>query len=99
MEKNNRQYFTRKNFIAFSLVALFSILLVFVAMCIDSNPVIVSDKNPLAELAAAFKFERIAAGVYGMTTVALVAIYFVIFTVAVVFEGRVLQSLLSVHAG
>lgn len=89
MEKNNRQYFTRKNFIAFSLVALFSILLIFVALCIELNPSIVSKDNPLASLADSLKFRRIdAAGVYGMTTVILVAIYAIIFAVAVVFEGR-----------
>lgn len=88
MEKNNRQYFTRKNFIAFSLVALFSILLVFVAMCLNTNSQIINADNPFALLAESFGFEKIGAGIYGMTTVILVAIYALIFTVAVVFEGR-----------
>lgn len=89
MEKPNRQYFTRKNFIAFSLVALYSILLIFVALCINrSKSSIVNQNNPLALLADSLKFTRISAGIYGMTCVALVAIYLVIFTVAVVFEGR-----------
>ena len=89
MEKTNRQYFTRKNFIAFSLVALFSILLIFVALCIDrSDMAIVSAKNPFAQLADSMKFKQITSGIYGLTCVALVAIYAIIFTVAVVFEGR-----------
>lgn len=89
MKKTNKQFFTRKNFIVFSLVALFSIVLIFVALCIDrSSQAIVSENNLLAKLADSLKFARISSGVYGVTCVALVAVYIVIFTVAVVFESR-----------
>lgn len=93
MEKTNRQYFTRKNFIAFSLVALFSILLIFVGLCIgvdrENKTGFLSGDNPIAQIADSFKFKYVdAKGIFGMTTVVLVALYIVIFTVAVVFEGR-----------
>ncbi len=89
MKKSNRQYFTRKNLILFSLVALFSILTVFVALCLDrSEGSFVSAKNPIALMADALKFQQITAGVYGMVCVALVAIYLILFTVAIVFERR-----------
>ena len=90
MEKTNKQYFTRKNLIVFSLVGLFSILLVFVSLCIDRSGAMsmVSHKNPLAQLADALKFRQIDASIYGITCVALVAVYLVIFTVAFVFEKR-----------
>lgn len=88
-EKKNRQYFTRKNFIAFSLVALYSILLVFVAICIDRSELgIVSAKNPLIGLADGLKLKPIAAGIYGIVCVTLVAVYAILFTVAFVFERR-----------
>ena len=62
--KKNRQYFTRKNFIAFSLVALYSILLVFVAVCIDRSELgIVSAKNPLIGLADSLKMRPVATGI------------------------------------
>ena len=89
MEKIDKQFFTRKNFIMFSLVALFSLLLIFVALCIDrSGQSIVGEDNLLAKLADSLNFTRISTGVYGVTCVALVAVYIVIFTVAVVFESR-----------
>lgn len=90
MEKKNRQYFTRKNLIAFSLVTLFSILLIFVSLCVDHSDAMsfISSKNPLAQLAAGLGFRQIDAGIYGITCVALVAVYCVIFTVALVFEMR-----------
>ena len=87
--KKNRQYFTRKNFIAFSLVALYSILLVFVAVCIDRSELgMVSAKNPLIGLADSLKMRPVATGIYGIVCVTLVAVYAVIFTVAFVFERR-----------
>lgn len=89
MKKSNRQYFTRKNLLLFSLVALFSILMIFVALCLDrSDSAILSTKNPVALLADAFKFKQITSGVFGLVCVALVAIYLIVFAVAVVFERR-----------
>lgn len=89
MTKNNKQYFTRKNFISFALVALFSILMIFVALCLDrSESSIVSAKNPIALMADAMRFKQISSGIFGLVCVALVAIYCIIFTIAVVFERR-----------
>ncbi|MCH5163792.1 MAG: hypothetical protein J1F36_02115 [Clostridiales bacterium] len=89
MEKTSKQYFTRKNFIVFSVVALFAILLVLVALCLDhSDTAILSTKNPIAKIADGFRFEHIAAHVQGIIGVALIAVYAVIFTVAFVFEKR-----------
>ncbi len=89
MEKTNKQYFTRKNFIAFAIVSLYALLLIFVALCINhSETSFLSAKNPLILLANALKFPQIDAKIFGITYVALVAIYIVIFTVAFVFEKR-----------
>lgn len=89
MKKSNRQYFTRKNLILFALVALFSVVLVFAALCLDrSEGAILDDKNPFALLANAMKFKQIPAGVYGLVCVTLVAVYCIIGTVAIVFERR-----------
>lgn len=88
-KRSNKQYFTRKNLIVFSLTAMFSVLMVMVAFCLDrSEGSFLSHKNPIALLADALKFKQITSGVYGLVCVALVAIYILIFTVAVVFEGR-----------
>lgn len=89
MEKTNKQYFTRKNLIVFSLVGLFSILLIFVALCIDrGETAILSTKNPLAQIADGLGFPKIGSGIYGLICVSLVAIYAEIFTVAFVFAKR-----------
>ncbi len=88
--KSNRQYFTRRNLILFALVALFSVMLVFVALCLDgSDSAILSKKNPVALIGAALKFKQITSGIYGLVCVALVAIYLVLGTVAIVFEKRI----------
>ncbi len=89
MERTNKQYFTRKNFIAFAIMGLYSILLIFVALCLNrSDASIFSSKNPIGMMADGLKFPQINAGIFGITYVALVAVYIVIFTVAFVFEKR-----------
>lgn len=88
-KRSNRQYFTRKNLIAFALTALFSVVMVMVSFCLDrSEGAMLSRKNPVALFANALKMPQITSGVYGIVCVALVAIYIVIFAVAAVFEGR-----------
>lgn len=87
-EKKPKQYFTRANYIAFAMAALFSVLMIFVAVCIDHSDMgIVSTKNPLAQLASAMGFEP-NVGIYGIVSTALFAVYVPIFTVAFVFEKR-----------
>lgn len=88
-KKTNKQYFTRKNFIAFAIVSLYALLLIFVALCINhTQSQFFSPKNPLILLADALRLPPINAGIFGMVYVALVAVYIIIFTVAFVFEKR-----------
>ncbi len=89
-KKEKKQYFTRKNFIAISLAAIFSMLLLFVAVCIDRSDFskFISNKNLFALMADGFGFKQIEAGIYGMVCVGLIAIYIVVFTIAFTYARR-----------
>ena len=83
-----KKIFTRKNLMAIALVALFSVVVVFVGLCIDDAHAVFSKKNPIAAIADGIGLTPIKSTVAGFITLVLVAIYFTVFAAAVVYERR-----------
>ncbi len=88
MEKKNKNYFTRKNLIAISLVALYSFLTLFVGACIEGNHNFFVEDNPIALLAKGFKFSVIACGLSGAIALVLMALYIIVGFVAILYIYR-----------
>ena len=88
MEKKNKNYFTRKNLIAISLVALYSFLTLFVGACIEGNHNFFVEDNPIALLAKGFKFSVIVCGGSGAIALVLVALYIIVGFVAILYIYR-----------
>ncbi len=84
MAANNTHFYTRKNYIVLSLSALFSLLLLFVGLCLDANYTFLSKKNPIALLANSMNLPKIKAGASGLTSLLVFAIYVIIATWAIV---------------
>lgn len=92
-KKHKKQYFTRKNFIALSLVCLYAILLIFTAVNLDGGLAAKSDGTPksgylLAQMAAGMGFPLVDAGAAGYVCVGLIAVYAAVFTAAFIYEMR-----------
>ncbi len=83
-----KTYFTRRNLIFIALVALFSFLLIFVGICIEGDYSLVSDKNPIAGLAALLNFQVIKPQLAGFVTLALVAVYIIVYAICLVYIRR-----------
>ncbi|MDD6302843.1 MAG: hypothetical protein PUA56_06070 [Bacillales bacterium] len=83
---NVKPYFSRKNLIAVAISGIYSFILLFVGMCLDAGSAFMNKNNPIALLAKGLGFEQIVAGVTGFITLALVAIYIVLFTVMFIYE-------------
>ena len=85
-----KPYFTRKNLIAIALTALYSLLFLFTGVCLTpgSSSVIAKD-NPIMSIANTLGFKSITLeGVNGFVPLMLVALYIVIFVIALIYEGR-----------
>lgn len=85
-----KPYFTRKNLIAIALTALYSLLFLFTGVCLTpgSGSVIAKD-NPIMSIANTLGFKSITLeGVNGFVPLMLVALYIVIFVIALIYEGR-----------
>lgn len=93
MEKNNKNYapyFTRKNLIIIALTAMFSILLVFVGLCLSAKTTkIFATNNPVLLFAKSMGLQEIQInGPIGFIGLALVALYIIVFTCALIYEIR-----------
>lgn len=94
MEKNNKKnhvpYFTRKNLITIALVAIFSILLIFVGLCLSAKTTkIFASNNPILLFAKSMGFQEIQInGPIGFIGLALVSLYIIVFVCALIYEIR-----------
>ena len=93
MEKNKKNYapyFTRKNLIIIALTAMFSILLVFVGLCLTAKTTkIFATNNPVLLFAKSMGFQEIQInGPIGFIGLALVALYIIVFACALIYEIR-----------
>lgn len=102
MTEENIPRFTAKNKIIISLVGLYSVMLIIVALLLNlveevraadgltylTNPVTAFRNNAVAELAWGMGMPKLNTGIYGMTTVILCAVYFSVCTFAIVYEAR-----------
>ena len=66
-----KKIFTRKNLMAIALVALFSVVVVFVGLCIDDAHAVFSKKNPIAAIADGIGLTPIKSTVAGFITLVL----------------------------
>jgi hypothetical protein len=83
-----KTYFTRRNLIFIALAALFSFLLIFVGICLEGDYSLVNSKNPIAGLAALLNFQVIKPKLAGFVTLALVAVYVIVYAVCLVYIRR-----------
>lgn len=92
-EKKNKKtipYFTRKNLLVIGLAALFSVLYIFVGLCLtaETNKIFAKD-NPVLLFAKAMGFKSIVInGPIGMVGLVLIALYVLIFVIAIIYEFR-----------
>ena len=80
--------FTRKNLIAISIAVFYAVVFVFTGMCLDPAGVIVSKKNPIAELGNSMGFKQIDINMLGHLCLLLIGIYIVVLVTALIFEKR-----------
>lgn len=83
-----KPYFTRKNLIVLSLAFFYSLLLLFVGLCLDGSHLLIGKKNPIALVAEKINFEPIRCGVTGYVSLILVAIYISVFVALFLYEKR-----------
>ena len=105
MMDDKRRCFTAKNRIVLSLVGLFSVALIFVALALNlteevrsdgliylANPVTLLKDNAIAELAWGMGMPKVCCGAYGMATVILFAVYLSVCAFALVYESKFAAS-------
>ena len=83
-----KPYFTRKNLIVIAISFFYSLIIVFTGLCIDGAHEIMSKKNIFNLIAMSLGFDSIAAGAAGFITLVLIAIYIVLFIVAICYIRR-----------
>lgn len=82
-------HFTRKNWIAVSIVVLLCMVMVFMGMCVDAKNSMVSSKNPIyLFMTNALLLPSIDAGLNAWFLLILFAIYLILFTLAFIIEMR-----------
>ena len=79
---------TRKNLISLSLSVFYSLLLLFVGACLDSDSSLFNSKNPVAILGEALGFEKLNTGVSAFVCLILVAFYIMVWVLALCYEKR-----------
>lgn len=86
----NKIHFTRKNWIALSVVVLICFVMIFMGMCVDAKNSMISAKNPIyLFMTSALLLPSIDAGLNAWFLVMLFAFYTVLFTFAFIIETRV----------
>ena len=84
-----KPYFTRKDLIVLSLAIFYSLLLLFVGVClITGEGAIMSKKNPILALGDSFNFIHCEPGLTGILMVILCALYFVVIVGGILFIRR-----------
>ena len=80
--------FTRKNLLVLSLTIFYSIILLFVGVCIEGGHTMVSKKNPVQLLSNSFGFASIDCGASGIICLSLIAVYLIVCIGGLVYERR-----------
>jgi MoxR-like ATPase len=83
-----RQFYSRKNLIIISISIIYAFFLMFVGLCTDANYSIMSKNNPIALLSKSFNQTQIKAGISGLSSLLVFALYVVLCTWALVSEYR-----------
>ncbi len=83
-----KPFFTRKNLIVIALAFFYSLIFIFIGVCIDGAHAIISRKNLFNQIALSLGFQEVAAGSSGFVTLVLIGIYIVLFVAAVCYERR-----------
>lgn len=83
-----KPYFTRKNLIFIALTFFYAILIVFSGVCIDAAHTIIPKGNIINILGQQLGFQPIEAGVAGLVTLILIAIYMLVFIAALLYMRR-----------
>lgn len=78
----------RKNLISLSLSVFYSILLVFVGICLDAENGFINKNNPIAMLGFVLGFKPIDAGTSATVCLLLVAFYISVMVLALSYERR-----------
>ena len=84
-----KPYFTRKDLIVLSLSMFYSLLLIFVGICLlTGESKIFSEKNPILALGAGFNFYGSDAGLSGILMLILIALYVTVIVGGILFARR-----------
>lgn len=83
-----KPFFTRKNYIAIGFSLLYSLLFIFTGLCVDYSSGLFSKKNFIALIAKAFGYEATSLTTTAYVLLFLVALYILIFIIALIYEGR-----------
>ena len=79
---------TRKNLISVALSVFYSLILLFVGLCLDAESNFVNKNNPIAMLGKALGFSQVNAGVSAFICLILIAFYIIVLVLALCYERR-----------
>jgi hypothetical protein len=79
---------TRKNLISLSLSVFYSLLLLFVGVCIDADSSLIYEKNPIAMMGSSLGFAPVDAKGSAFICLILVAFYINVMVLALCYEKR-----------
>lgn len=80
--------FTRKTLITIALGCIYSLLLVYVCVCIDGAHSVITAKNLINKIAIGMRFEQIKGQMASFVCVMLVAVFITVAVTGVCFESR-----------
>ena len=88
-QKNAKPYLTRKNLIVIALAFFYTILFVFVGMCIDAGHGVISKNNIIKKIGEnLFNFNPIDAKTSGFIMLLLAGVYISLFVFTFIYERR-----------
>lgn len=83
-----KTHFTRKNYIAMSLVFFWALVVIFAGLCLDANNPVFKANNPVQLIGAGLGFPNIHGSFGAWVLVTLGAVFMVLFAAAFIFEMR-----------
>ncbi|MCQ2797183.1 MAG: hypothetical protein MJ241_01820 [Bacilli bacterium] len=83
-----KTHFTRKNYIAISLVFFWALFVLFAAACLDANNPVFKANNPIQVMGNGFGFPNIHGSFGAWVLVILGAVFMILFAAAFIFEMR-----------
>lgn len=88
--KKNNTYFTRFNLIIIGIVMLYAVLLVFTGLCLTASTLkVFANNNPILLFSKALGLKEIQVnGPIGIVGLVLVALYIIVFAIALIYELR-----------